>query len=235
MLKYKKILIKLSGESLSNEKNILNEENINEVIKTIKELVKLNVSIAIVVGAGNIWRGSNNLLIKNKITSDYVGMMATFINALILQEKIKEEITNDCYVMSKINCSLSKQYSQNKAISYFNNKKIIIFAGGTGNPLFTTDTAASLFAIEIGAEAIFMSKNNINGVYDCDPNKFKNAKFIKEITFDGAIQKKLRVMDLTALTLLNDWQKINMHVFSLKKDNFIKTIQGKNVGTFLHK
>ena len=235
-MKYKRILIKISGESLSDGKKKLDVKKIDEISEAIKNLLKQNVEIAIVVGAGNIWRGSFNDIFDSKIVSDYMGMTATIINALAIKEKIKEKTNNNCHVVSKISCELIEKYSRDNVMSYLKNNEVVIFACGTGNPCFTTDTAASLYAIEIDAQAIFMAKNKINAVYDKDPNKNKNAKIIKNISFQEAIDKKLKVMDLTALTLLNEHKKdIKIHVFSLKKENFVDSINGKNIGTLLHK
>ena len=235
-LQYKRILIKISGESLSDNNRILSAEKINEISETIKEIISLGIGVAVVVGAGNIWRGSSNNIFSNKIAGDYMGMIATIINAIAIKEKIKEKINNDCHVVSKISCELIEEYSNEKVMSYLNKKEVVIFACGTGNPCFTTDTAASLYALEIDADAIFMAKNKINGVYNKDPNKIKDAKIIRNISFQEVINKKLEVMDLTALTLLNECKKdIKIHVFSLNKKNFINSINGKNIGTLLHK
>ena len=239
MKKYKRILIKISGEALANEKDhtILDAKKLDALAKVISKISKNKVQVSIVVGAGNIWRGK---LAKNmnmdQATGDYMGMIATVINASALGNAI-ERHGSKCRVMSAIEVkSVSEPYLRLRAIAHLNAGKVVIFAGGTGNPYFTTDTAAALRATEINAEAIFMAKNGVDGVYTADPHKSKNAKLIKETTFQDIVNKKLGVMDLTALTtLISTNSKIKIHVFSMNEDNFMKVINGSNIGTVITK
>lgn len=238
-MKYKRILIKISGEALADEKNhlILDRKKLEEIAKVVQKLHKAKVEVGIVIGAGNIWRGklSDNIKI-NQATGDYMGMIATVINATALSNTI-ERFGVKCRVMSSLEVkSVAEPYLRLRAIAHLEAGKAVIFAGGTGNPYFTTDTASALRATEIDAQAIFMAKNGVDGVYTADPNKNKNAKLIKKISFQECINRKLGVMDLTALTTLitmND--KIKIHVFGMKEENFLKVIKGENIGTVITK
>ena len=238
-MKYKRILIKISGEALADEKNhlILDKKKLEGIASVVKKLHQAKVQVGIVIGAGNIWRGklakSMNI---DPATGDYMGMIATVINATALSNAI-ERLKLKCRVMSSVEVkSVAEPYLRLRAIAHLNAGKVVIFAGGTGNPYFTTDTAAALRATEIEAEAIFMAKNGVDGVYTADPRKNKNAKLIKKISFQECVNKKLGVMDLTALTTLiasND--KIRIHVFGMKEENFLNIVKGKSVGTLLTK
>lgn len=238
-MKYKRILIKLSGEALIDEKNhlILDKHKLESIAKVVKKLHQEKVQVGIVIGAGNIWRGKLAKAMNiDPATGDYMGMIATVINATALSNAI-ERFNLKCRVMSSVEVkSVAEPYLRLRAIAHLNAGKVVIFAGGTGNPYFTTDTAAALRATEIEAEAIFMAKNGVDGVYTADPRKNKNAKLIKKISFQECVNKKLGVMDLTALTTLiasND--KIKIHVFGMKEENFINVVKGKNIGTVLSK
>lgn len=236
-MKYKRILIKISGEALTNDKDhfILDKKKLEEVARVVKKLNQAKVQVAIVVGAGNIWRGK---LAKNmeidQATGDYMGMIATIINATALSNTI-ERFGPKCRVMSSLEVkSVAEPYLRLRAIAHLAANKVVIFAGGTGNPYFTTDTASALRATEIDADAIFMAKNGVDGVYTSDPLKDKNAKLIKNMTFQEVVDKKLGVMDLTALTTLIAYNsKIKIHVFGMKEENFMKIIKGNQIGTVL--
>ncbi|MCQ2787023.1 MAG: UMP kinase [Bacilli bacterium] len=238
-MKYKRILIKVSGEALADDKNhlILDKNKLESIAKVVKKLHQAKVQVGIVIGAVNIWRGklakSMNI---DPATGDYMGMIATVINATALSNAI-ERFGLKCRVMSSVEVkSVAEPYLRLRAIAHLNAGKIVIFAGGTGNPYFTTDTAAALRATEIEAEAIFLAKNGVDGVYTADPRTNKNAKLIKKISFQDCVNKKLGVMDLTALTTLiasND--KIKIHVFGMKEKNFLDVVNGKNIGTVLSK
>ncbi|MCQ2794029.1 MAG: UMP kinase [Bacilli bacterium] len=238
-MKYKRILIKLSGEALLDEKDhaILNLAKLEEIARVVKKLHAHKVQVGIVIGAGNIWRGklAKNMKI-DQATGDYMGMIATIINATALSNTI-ERFGLKCRVMSSVEVkSVAEPYLRLKAIAHLNAGVIVIFAGGTGNPYFTTDTAAALRATEINADAIFMAKNGVDGVYTADPRKNKHAKLIKKLTFQECVDKKLAVMDLTALTTLIAYNsKIKIHVFGMAEDNFVKVIKGIDVGTVLTK
>ncbi|MCQ2792668.1 MAG: UMP kinase [Bacilli bacterium] len=238
-MKYKRILIKISGEALADETNhlILDKKKLEEIAKVVKKLHDMKVQVGIVVGAGNIWRGKlAHSISLDQATGDYMGMIATIINANALaytieRYKVKSRVLSSLEVKSVI-----EPYSRVHAISRLKNGEAIIFAAGTGNPYFTTDTAAALRAIEIEADAIFMAKNGVDGVYTADPRKNKNAKLIKKISFQECVNRKLGVMDLTALTtLMSNNNKIRIHVFGMKEMNFLKVAKGENVGTVLSK
>lgn len=241
MKKYKRILIKLSGEALADDKNhlILSREKLEKIANVVHYIVtKEKVQVSIVVGAGNIWRGK---LAKNmnidQATGDYMGMIATIINATALSNAI-EKTGLVCRVMSSLEVkSVAEPYLRLRAIAHLNANKVVIFAGGTGNPYFTTDTAAALRATETGSDAIFMAKNGVDGIYTADPHVNKNAKLIKNISFQDVVNKKLGVMDLTAITtLISNNDKIRIHVFSMDDEkNFYKVLHGVSIGTTVSK
>ncbi len=237
-MKFKRILIKISGEALADEKNhlILDKKKLNNIANVIKMIHKEGTQVGIVVGAGNIWRGKLSKTINiDQATGDYMGMIATIINATALSNSI-EKTGLVCRVMSSVEVkSVAEPYLRLKAIAHLEAGKVVIFAGGTGNPYFTTDTAAALRATEINAEAIFMAKNGVDGVYDSDPRVNKKAKLIKKISFQEVVNRKLGVMDLTAITtLMTNNKNIKICVFSMDKpENFIKALHGKEIGTLM--
>ena len=233
-MKYKRIIIKLSGEALADEKSklIFNAKYLDEIAKTIKRMHDKGVEIGIVVGAGNIWRGklANQIGIENA-TADYMGMLGTIINALAIQSALDNNGLI-CRVMSALDVkSVAEPYIRKRAIRHLQKGRIVIFAGGTGNPFFTTDTAAALRAIDIGAEAIFAAKNGVDGVYSDDPRKNPKAEFIKEISFEDVVAKNLQVMDQTSITMLIG-KGIVIKVFNMaNSQNFLDALDGKDVGT----
>ncbi|MFA5686485.1 MAG: UMP kinase [Bacilli bacterium] len=236
MNNYKRILVKLSGEALLGEKDklILNAKYLKIVADAIKAMYERNLQIAIVVGAGNIWRGklANQIGIERS-TADYMGMLGTIINSLALQSAI-EQAGLECRVMSAIEVkAVSEPYIKKRAISHMEKGRVVIFAGGTGNPFFSTDTTATLRAIEIEADAIFMAKNGVDGVYDSDPRLNKDAKFIPEITFSELMAKNLQVMDQTAVAMIQ-YQNIVIHVFNMTDTkNFLRVLDGEKVGSIV--
>ena len=236
MNNYKRILVKLSGEALLGEKDklILNAKYLKIVADAIKAMYERNLQIAIVVGAGNIWRGklANQIGIERS-TADYMGMLGTIINSLALQSAI-EQAGLECRVMSAIEVkAVSEPYIKKRAISHMDKGRVVIFAGGTGNPFFSTDTTATLRAIEIEADAIFMAKNGVDGVYDSDPRLNKDAKFIPEITFSELMAKNLQVMDQTAVAMIQ-YQNIVIHVFNMTDTkNFLRVLDGETVGSIV--
>lgn len=233
-MKYKRVLLKLSGEALKQEENgILDTAYLKEVALTVKKLHDNGVQVAIVIGAGNIWRGklAKDIGIDHA-KADYMGMMGTVINAAALSAML-ETISVPSVVYSAINApsEISVPYSQEDALKSLEENKVIFLAGGTGKPFFTTDTASTLRAIELNIDAILMGKNGVEGVYDSDPNKNKDAKFIKTITFEEIIKLNLQVMDITAVQLLLD-KNIEIRVFSMSQlDNFLKVVEGEDIGT----
>lgn len=234
MIKYKRVLLKLSGEALQDKKNntILDAERLNNVAKSIKTMIDEGVEVSVVIGAGNIWRGklADSIGIE-RTTADYMGMLGTIINSLALQSAL-ENIGLPCRVLSSIEVrAVCEQYIRRRAVRHLEKGRIVIFAGGTGNPFFTTDTTASLRAMEIGAEAVLMAKNGVDGVYTADPKTDPNAEFISEITFKDVIARELKVMDLTAVSLCMQ-SGIEIVVFDMRDtENFRKVVTGEKVGT----
>ena len=231
---YKRVILKLSGEALADEKGILNHAKLASVAKIVKRIHDSGVDVGIVVGAGNIWRGrlAESIGIEQS-TGDYMGMLGTIINALAIQSAIEQKgIT--CKVLSSINVNqVCEPYIRRRAIHHLDKGEVVIFAGGTGNPYFTTDTTAALRALEVGAEAILMAKNGVVGVYDSDPRKNPDAKLLPELSFREVLERKLGVMDLTAVTML-EGKGIIIHVFGMDdEERFLKVLAGDKVGTII--
>ncbi|MDY0345604.1 MAG: UMP kinase [Bacilli bacterium] len=238
MTNYKRILLKLSGEALSDshQKLILDAKHLDIVATAIKSMYEQGVQIAIVVGAGNIWRGKLAEQIGiERSTADYMGMLGTIINALALQSAI-EKTGLECRVMSAIEVkAVSEPYIKKRAISHMEKGRVVIFGGGTGNPFFTTDTTATLRAIEIEADAILMAKNGVDGVFDADPRTNAQANFIPEITFGELLSRNLQVMDQTAVSMIQ-YEDIIIHVFNMNDtNNFLRILNGEKIGTIVKK
>lgn len=233
MIKYKRIILKLSGEALANKDGtILNPEKLNVIAEAVKAMHEEGVEIGIVIGAGNIFRGKISSKIGvDRTNGDYMGMLGTIINCIALSSAL-EKIGVTTRVMSAMEVNkIAEPYIYKKAIAHLNCNKVVLFAGGTGNPYFTTDTCASLRALEINADAILMAKNNVDGVYDSDPKLNKNAKFLKTLSFKEVIDRNLAVMDQTSITMLMG-QNITIRVFNMENaDNFLKVIHGEDIGT----
>lgn len=233
MIKYKRIILKLSGEALANKDGtILNPEKLNVIAEAVKAMHEEGVEIGIVIGAGNIFRGKISSKIGvDRTNGDYMGMLGTIINCIALSSAL-EKIGVTTRVMSAVEVNkIAEPYIYKKAIAHLNCNKVVLFAGGTGNPYFTTDTCASLRALEINADAILMAKNNVDGVYDSDPKINKNAKFLKTLTFKEVIERNLAVMDQTSITMLMG-QNITIRVFNMENaENFMKVIHGEDIGT----
>lgn len=233
MIKYKRIILKLSGEALANKDGtILNPEKLNVIAEAVKAMHEEGVEIGIVIGAGNIFRGKISSKIGvDRTNGDYMGMLGTIINCIALSSAL-EKIGVTTRVMSAVEVNkIAEPYIYKKAIAHLNCNKVVLFAGGTGNPYFTTDTCASLRALEIHADAILMAKNNVDGVYDSDPKLNKNAKFLKTLTFKEVIDRNLAVMDQTSITMLMG-QNITIRVFNMENaENFMKVIHGEDIGT----
>jgi uridylate kinase len=233
-LKYKRILLKLSGEALiGSAKFGIDPEILNRLAVEIKELVDLGVQIGIVIGGGNLFRGEALSKIGlDRITGDQMGMLATMMNALAMRDAfVRAEI--DTRLMSAIPMSgIIDHYDRRKAINKLELGKVVIFAGGTGNPLVTTDSAASLRAIEIKAD-LLLKATQVEGIYSADPNKDPKATLYSEITYDEALKKELKVMDLTAFCQCRD-QNLNLRVFNIHKVGALKRIiLGANEGTLV--
>ncbi len=239
MANYKRIVLKISGESLAGDKNngsILDISILNSYAKVIKTLVEDGVQVSIVVGAGNIWRGkiAENMGM-DRATGDYMGMLGTIMNALAIQNILEQnEIKTRVMTSLPIN-AVAEPYIRRKAISHLEHGYVVIFGGGTGNPFFSTDTAAALRASEIGAEVILMAKNGVAGVYSADPKTDKDAVLYDKITYLDVIKKQLKVMDTTAVSLCMD-NDIDLVVFNMSDtDNLIRVINGEKIGTIIRK
>jgi len=230
--KYKRIMLKISGEALAGEKGFgIDFEITNLIALQIKELVKLGVEIGIVVGAGNIWRGRSGDGM-DRTTADYMGMMATCINALALQDSL-ENIGVKTRVQTAIEMkAVAEPFIRRRAMRHLEKGRVVIFAAGTGNPYFSTDTAAALRAAEIEAEVILLAKK-VDGVYDKDPHKYNDAKKFDSLTYLNVLEKGLQVMDSTATSLCMD-NNIPILVFGLDNpENIKKAILGEKIGTLV--
>ncbi|MGH8747098.1 MAG: UMP kinase [Burkholderiales bacterium] len=233
--KYKRILLKLSGEALmGSDPYGINRQTIESIVTEIAQAANLDVEIGVVIGGGNIFRGvAPGASGMDRATADYMGMLATIMNALALQDAMRHAGLAS-RVQSALNVEqIVEPYIRGKAIRYLEEGKIVIFAAGTGNPFFTTDTAAALRGSEMGAE-IVIKATKVDGVYTSDPKKDAEAKRYSRISFDEAIARNLKVMDATALTLCRD-QKLPINVFSIfKKDALRRVVLGEDEGTLVH-
>lgn len=232
MSPYKRVLLKLSGEFMANETGYgVDPVTIDQVSEQIMGALQYNVEIAIVIGAGNIWRGSNALARgMEQATADYMGMVATVINAIALQDSL-ERMGVITRVQTAIEMrEVAEPFIRRRASRHLEKGRVVIFAAGTGNPYFTTDTAAALRAAEIQADVI-LKATKVDGVYDRDPVKHAGARMFKTISYTEALAKNLRVMDATAISLCRE-NEIPIRVFNIaKKGNIKSVICGKSVGT----
>ncbi len=233
--KYKRILLKLSGEALMGEDAYgINRQTIETIVQEIGAVARMGVEIGVVIGGGNIFRGvAPGAAGMDRATADYMGMLATVMNALALQDAMRRAGL-DCRVQSALNIEqVVEPYIRGKAIRYLEEGRIVVFAAGTGNPFFTTDTAAALRASEVGAE-IVLKATKVDGVYTADPRKDPAARRFERVSFDEAIQRNLKVMDATALTLCRD-QKLPVSVFSIfTKGALGRVVTGEAEGTLVH-
>ena len=232
--KYKRIVLKLSGESLAGDQGFgINPAVVEDIAKQIKKIRERGVDVAIVVGGGNIWRGlSGSAKGMDRVSADYMGMLATVINALALQD-VLEKHDVDTRVMSAIEMrEVAEPYIKRRAIRHLEKGRVVIFAAGTGNPFFSTDTTAALRAAEIEAEAILMAKK-VDGVYDCDPKTHPEAQRFETLTFLEVLNRGLKVMDSTAISLCMD-NNIPIQVFNItEKGNMMKAVLGEKIGTLV--
>ena len=229
---YKRVLLKLSGEALLGERSYgIDPKRIAQYAKEIKAVTKLGLEVAVVIGGGNIFRGvsaaSNGI---DRVQADYMGMLATVINGMALQSALEEEnVQTRLQTAIKIE-AVAEPYIKRKAVRHLEKKRVVIFGGGTGNPFFTTDSAAVLRAIEINADVI-LKGTRVDGVYDCDPEKNENAIKYESITFHDVIKKNLKIMDSTAFTLSQE-NNLPIVVFNMNKtSNLLKVINGTKIGT----
>ncbi len=234
-MKYKRVLLKLSGEALMGEKDFgIDHNRLKQYAEDINAVVKAGIQVAIVIGGGNIFRGVGNDAedVIDRVQGDYMGMLATVINSMALQSAL-EKIGVSTRLQSAIKMEqICEPYIKRRAVRHLEKGRVVIFGAGTGNPYFTTDTAASLRAIEIEANVI-LKGTRVDGIYSSDPEKDKDAVKYHTITFDEVYEKGLKVMDLTAFTLCNE-NKVPIIVFDMNKSgNFLKVLEGKSVGTLV--
>jgi uridylate kinase len=231
---FERVLLKLSGEALMGEREYgIDLATVDVIAAEILEVQKSGLELAIVIGAGNIYRGMAAAAEgMGRATGDYMGMLATLLNSMALQDAL-ERAGGKTRLMSAIAASeVAEPYIRRRAIRHLEKGRVVIFAAGTGNPFFTTDTAAALRALEIGAEAILMAKNGVEGVYDGDPKSDPDARFLPRLTYLEAIERGLRVMDTTALSLCMDNQ-LPIYVFELADGNINRVAAGERVGTII--
>jgi uridylate kinase len=232
---FRRVLLKLSGEALMGEQGYgISPTRVDALAREVKAVQERGVQTALVVGAGNIYRGMKAAGEgMDRATADYAGMLATVLNCLTLQDALERQGAHT-RVLSAITVSeVAEPYIRRRAIRHLEKGRVVIFAAGTGNPFFTTDTAAALRALEVGADAILMGKNGVDGVYDGDPQEDPDAAFLPELTHLEAIERGLRVMDTTALTLCMD-NGLPIYVFGLDEEHTIeRVVAGERVGTII--
>ena len=238
MAKYKRVLLKVSGEFLAGEGTgkVLSAEILKSFAKSVKTIHDKGTDVAIVVGAGNIFRGREASEVGlERCNADYMGMLGTMINALALQDVLEAQGL-DTRVQTALEINrVAEPYIRRKAISHLGKRRVIIFGGGTGNPFFSTDTTAALRAAEIGADLILMAKNGVEGVYDSDPRTNPNAHLFKELTYNEILARDLKVMDNTAATLCSN-NNIDIIVYNMADmTNIERIIDGEPIGTHIRK
>lgn len=226
---YKRVLLKLSGEALAGNKGFgINSDVVNDIAQAIKKIHSIGVEVSVVVGGGNFWRGRTSEGM-DRSTADYIGMLATVMNSMALQDAL-ENIDVQTRVQTAIEMrQIAEPYIKRKAVRHLEKDRVVIFGAGTGNPYFSTDTAAALRAAEMEAEVILLAKN-VDAVYDKDPKVHKDAVKFEELTYLEVLQKELKVMDSTATSLCMD-NKIPIKVFELSTENIIKAVMGEKIGT----
>lgn len=229
---YKRVIIKISGEALAGEHGTgINNKVVNEVVEQIRKVHELDIDIGIIIGGGNFWRGRQGIDM-DRTTADHMGMLATVINALALQDALERAGLPTRVQTALTITRVAEPYILRKALRHLEKKRIVIFACGTGNPYFSTDTGAALRAAEIGAEVLLCAKN-IDGVYDSDPKINPAAKKIDEISFTEVITRELKAMDVTAISLCKE-NDIKIVVFGLSEPNsIVKAATGERIGTLI--
>lgn len=233
MVKYKRAIIKLSGEALAGEKGFgIDETVVAYVVNQIKKVFEQKVEIGIIIGGGNFWRGRQALKMERS-AADHMGMLATVMNSIALQDAL-ESAGVPCRVQTALTITrIAEPYILRKALRHFEKGRVVIFACGTGNPFFSTDTGAALRAAEINADVLMLAKN-IDGVYDSDPKKNPNAKKYDELSYMKVVQDGLQAMDATAITLCME-NNIPIIAFALKEeDSLLKAVNGEKIGTLIH-
>lgn len=233
--KYKRILLKLSGEALVGEKDFgIDPSTLSQIAIQIKQITEKGIQVGIVVGGGNFWRGADNEARgMDRATADYAGMLATVINALALQDALeRQEVVTRTQSAITIQ-AVAEPYIRRRAIRHLEKGRVVIFAGGTGNPYMTTDTAAALRAIEIGAEVLLIGKNKVDGIYNADPALYPKAKKISHLTHEQALNLRLQVMDTTAFALCQE-NNLPIIVFDLlATDSISRVLCGEPLGTLV--
>ena len=233
---YKRVLLKLSGEALSGSEKNFDPAVLKDLAQEIKEVTELGVEVAIVVGGGNFIRGKTLVDIGiDRVQGDYMGMLATIINALAIQASL-EEAGVDTRVQTSIDMpKVAEPFIQRRAIRHLEKGRVVIFGGGTGSPYFSTDTTAALRASEIKADVILMAKNGVDGVYSADPKKDPNAVRYEHLTYMDLLNQGLQVMDSTATSMCMD-NNMELVVFNMnRRGNIVKAVSGENIGTVINK
>ncbi|MBT9160505.1 MAG: UMP kinase [Dehalococcoidia bacterium] len=233
--KFKRILLKLSGEALLGDSQFgIDPDVLDDIAEQVKKVLGMGVEVAIVVGGGNIWRGSAaEAKGMDRSTADYAGMLATMINALALQDAVEKKGITVRTQSAILMQSVAEPYIRRRAIRHLEKGRVVIFAAGTGNPYMTTDTAAALRAVDIGADILLMAKNKVDGVYDSDPLSNKAARKFKQLSYMEALNKRLEVMDSTAFALCME-NHLPVLVFNLQAPHSIEqAVMGKDIGTLV--
>ena len=235
MLQYKRVLLKLSGEALAGEDGYgINPEMLERYAEEIKEARDMGAQIALVIGGGNIFRGMSEAAAKmDRVQADYMGMLATVINALAFQDALERKGVFTRLQTAITMEQMAEPFIRRRAVRHLEKGRVVIFGAGTGNPYFTTDTAASLRAIEIEAD-IIVKGTRVDGIYDSDPEKNSNAQFFSDISYLDVIRKNLRVMDMTAITLCRENGLPIMIMNMNEKGNFTKLLRGEKIGSLVH-
>ena len=231
---FKRILLKLSGEALSGQRDFgIDQERVESLADEVVGVHRQGVELAIVVGGGNIIRGMDRAAAgMDRSTADYAGMLGSVLNALTVQDALERRDAQTRVLSAITVAEVAEPYIRCRAVRHLEKERIVIFAAGTGNPFFTTDTAAALRALEVGAEAILMAKNDVEGVLDGDPRVDPNAKLLPSLTHLEAIERGLKVMDTTALSLCMD-NRLPIYVFGLADGNIRRVVGGERVGTII--
>ncbi len=235
MLQYKRVLLKLSGESLAGDDGYgINADMLERYAEEIKSARDMGAQIALVIGGGNIFRGMSEAAANmDRVQADYMGMLATVINSLAFQDALERKGVFTRLLSAITMEQIAEPFIRRRAIRHLEKGRVVIFGAGTGNPYFTTDTAASLRAIEIEAE-IIVKGTRVDGIYDCDPEKNVNAQFFSDISYLDVFQKKLAVMDMTAITLCSE-NSLPIVIMNMnKKGNFTKLLHGEKIGSLVH-
>ena len=228
----KRVILKLSGEALAKKEGGYNDELIENIANQVKTIVDKGTDVGVVIGGGNYWRGRSNDNI-DRTKADQIGMLATIMNSLALQNALEQAgVPTRCLSALEVQ-AVAEPYIRRRAIRHLEKGRVCIFAGGLGNPYFSTDTAAATRAIEIGADVVLMAKNGTEGVYDSDPRKNPNAKMYEELSFSEVLNKNLAVMDSTAASLCKD-NGMKLIVFNMNKPgNIVKAVKGEHIGTLV--